>query len=326
MSNLQLIKVFAVVLESNLKIKLLIFTVNPIVLCREASASLLSYHNKRIGKLHQCIVGTDIRKIGRTQANVIGRIVQSDFCINKKIKKIWYLVEIEKALLYGASVWGGALTTEHIRTLDIMPKVLNNQYDVCTDGSRIADDTGFSECILKNGEPFRSFPIKLTKNNTVFEAQVAAIDFPVCWANIHTDSQSSIEALRSSRPRCAFVNNVKKIFYLAGDSVGLDLIKAHVGDLGNELADYHAKLVTTKGEFMEIPTPYSCIKYKIEKLLLKNWQENWNEYDSDSDRRVRAFVPCMDKKILIYSKYLIFFLNDHGQFSYYLNIFKKLNS
>ncbi|GBM29114.1 hypothetical protein AVEN_274740-1 [Araneus ventricosus] len=36
-----------------------------------------------------------------------------------------------------------------ISTLDITPKVSNNQYDVCTDGSRIGDDTGFSECILK---------------------------------------------------------------------------------------------------------------------------------------------------------------------------------
>ncbi|GBM37240.1 hypothetical protein AVEN_209892-1 [Araneus ventricosus] len=114
--------------------------------------------------------------------------------------------------------------------------------------------------------------------------------------NIHTDSQSSIEALRSARPRSAFFNNVKKIFYLADDSLGLDLLKAHVGDPGNELAAHHAKLVTTEGEFMEIPTQYSCIKYKTEKLLLKNWQESWNEYYSDSGWRVRAFVSCVDKK------------------------------
>ncbi|GBO32089.1 hypothetical protein AVEN_72704-1, partial [Araneus ventricosus] len=97
-----------------------------------------------------------------------------------------------------------------LRTLDIIPKVLNNQYEVYTDGSRIGDDTGFSVCILKNGEPFKIFQFKLNKNNTVFQAELAAIDFVVCWAlengvrfNIHTDNQSSIKVLRRARSRSA---------------------------------------------------------------------------------------------------------------------------
>ncbi|GBN19152.1 hypothetical protein AVEN_46757-1 [Araneus ventricosus] len=115
-----------------------------------------------------------------------------------------------------------------LRTLDIIPKVLNNQYEVYTDGSRIGDDTGFSVCILKNGEPFKIFQFKLNKNNTVFQAEIAAIDFVVCWAlengvriNIHTDSQSSIKALRSARSRSATVNKAKKNYYFSEGSVGL---------------------------------------------------------------------------------------------------------
>ncbi|GBM00576.1 hypothetical protein AVEN_77380-1 [Araneus ventricosus] len=84
-----------------------------------------------------------------------------------------------------------------LRTLNIIQKELNNQYEVYMDGSRIGDDTGFFVCILKNGEPFKIFQFKLNKNNTVFQAELAAIDFVVCWAfengvriNIHTDSQS----------------------------------------------------------------------------------------------------------------------------------------
>ncbi|GBL75862.1 hypothetical protein AVEN_234210-1 [Araneus ventricosus] len=81
-----------------------------------------------------------------------------------------------------------------LRTLDITSKVLNNQYGVYTDGSRIGNDTGFSVCILKNGERFKIFQFKLNKNNTVFQTELAAVDFAVCWAlkngiriNIHTD-------------------------------------------------------------------------------------------------------------------------------------------
>ncbi|GBL93967.1 hypothetical protein AVEN_76691-1 [Araneus ventricosus] len=82
------------------------------------------------------------------------------------------------------------------------------------------------------------------------EDELAAIDFGVRWAlesnksiNIHTDSRSSIEALRSARPRSAFVINVKKNFYMA--LLGLTYIywvKAHVGKLGNEVEDRHGKL------------------------------------------------------------------------------------
>ncbi|GBM64551.1 hypothetical protein AVEN_232730-1 [Araneus ventricosus] len=220
-----------------------------------------------------------------------------------------------------------------LRTLDIIPKVLNNQYEVYTDGSRIEEDTGFSVCILKNGEPFKIFQFKLNKNNTVFQAELAAIDFAMCWAlengvriNIHIDSPSSIKAMRNSRSRSATVNKVKKNCYLSEGSVGLTWVKAHAGDPGNELTDRHAKLATAEGEKLEIPAPYSSVKFIIEKNLLSDWQETWDDYDFESGRRTWDFVPKVYRKFLVFSKYLIFFLSGHGPFPYYLNRFKKLNS
>ncbi|GBM34542.1 hypothetical protein AVEN_77509-1 [Araneus ventricosus] len=112
---------------------------------------------------------------------------------------------------------------------------------------------------------------------------MSAIDFAMCWAlenrvriNIHTDGQSSIKALRSVRSRSATVNKVKKIFYLAEGSVRLTWVKAHADDPENELSNHHAKLATAEGEKLKIPTPYSCVKFKIEKNLLKDWQETWD--------------------------------------------------
>ncbi|GBM79955.1 hypothetical protein AVEN_113370-1, partial [Araneus ventricosus] len=150
--------------------------------------------------------------------------------------------------------------------------------------------------------PCASFPkdetpdiyrFKLNKSNTVFQAKLAAIDFGVHWAlenhksiNVHTESRSYIEALRSARPRSAFVNNVKKTFYTAGDLVGLDWVKAHVGDPGKELADPHAKLATLEGGKLSTPIPYSYIKFKICKELIKNWQCSWDNYDSEFGRKI----------------------------------------
>ncbi|GBN63877.1 hypothetical protein AVEN_273377-1 [Araneus ventricosus] len=91
---------------------------------------------------------------------------------------------------------------------------------------------------------------------------------------------------------------------MAGDLVGLDWIKAHVGHPGNELGYCHAKLATLEGEELNIPTPCSYIKFKICKELIKNWQCSWDNYDSESGRRIRSHVPRVDKKFLIYSKFL----------------------
>ncbi|GBL79991.1 hypothetical protein AVEN_29016-1 [Araneus ventricosus] len=105
------------------------------------------------------------------------------------------------------------------RIIDIKPQIANSQFEVYTDGSRIGDDCGLSVCILKNEHPFKIFKFKLSKNNTVFQAELAAINFAVRWTqengfkiNIYTDSQSLIKALRSARPRSAFVIRGKKEF------------------------------------------------------------------------------------------------------------------
>ncbi|GBM34618.1 hypothetical protein AVEN_212327-1 [Araneus ventricosus] len=59
---------------------------------------------------------------------------------------------------------------------------------------------------------------------------------------------------------------------------------------------------------------------------MNDWPETWDGYDSESGRRTRDFVPKLNRKFLVLSKYLIFFLSGHGPFPYYLNRFKKLNS
>ncbi|GBM23914.1 hypothetical protein AVEN_211610-1 [Araneus ventricosus] len=95
------------------------------------------------------------------------------------------------------------------RIIDVKPQIANSQFELYTDGSRIGDDCGLSVCILKNEHTFKIFKFKLS---AVSQAELKAINFAVRWAqengfkiNIYTDSQSSIEALRSARPRSAFV-------------------------------------------------------------------------------------------------------------------------
>ncbi|GBM07478.1 Putative protein in type-1 retrotransposable element R1DM [Araneus ventricosus] len=224
------------------------------------------------------------------------RILKTDWSVNMSLIKTWYLTTIEKALLYGASVWGGVLTKTQIKRLHsiqrmfllklsrgyrttstnvlniltglpplhitaeaefikfqiwvrrsahynniidnarldfnipvkkipsaekyIYPplRIKNADFEVYTDGSRMEDETGFTVCILQNNSNIQNFLYKLKSFNSVFQAELAAIQHAANWAasnnlkiNIHSESLSSIMALKSADSRSKFVNIVKNI-------------------------------------------------------------------------------------------------------------------
>ncbi|GBM25921.1 hypothetical protein AVEN_94365-1 [Araneus ventricosus] len=94
------------------------------------------------------------------------------------------------------------------KIIELTGKINDNTYDVSTEGSRINNDAGFAVCIFKNNEPYEDFLYKLNPPNYVFQAELAAIGFAAGRAlehnklvYIHTDSQSSIEVIKSAEPK-----------------------------------------------------------------------------------------------------------------------------
>ncbi|GBM67803.1 hypothetical protein AVEN_130247-1, partial [Araneus ventricosus] len=180
-----------------------------------------------------------------------------------------------------------ATSTQKLINLD--SKISNADYEIYTDGSRIENETGFAVCILKDEINIQKYLFKLNTFNSVFQAELAAIEFAVNWAvkekvkvNIHTDSLSSISAINSANTRSEFVNKVKSNIYKAKNKVGLSWVKAHVEIPGNELADQQAKLAITSGEKFVIPAPYSHLKGLLKNYIVNEWNEYWNSYDSAS--------------------------------------------
>ncbi|GBL80065.1 Putative protein in type-1 retrotransposable element R1DM, partial [Araneus ventricosus] len=55
--------------------------------------------------------------------NNFSRIIKTNWNLDKELVKIWYLTAIEKALLYSAGIWGGALTCEQIKRLHMIQRV-----------------------------------------------------------------------------------------------------------------------------------------------------------------------------------------------------------
>ncbi|GBM47588.1 hypothetical protein AVEN_77028-1 [Araneus ventricosus] len=141
-------------------------------------------------------------------------------------------------------------------------KISNADYEIYTDGSRIENEAVFAVYILKDEINIQNYLFKLDTFNSVFQAELAAIEFAVNWAvkekvkvSIHTDSLSSISAVNSANTRSEIVNKVKSNIFKAKNMVGLSWVKAHVGIPGNELADQQAKLAITSGEKFVIPAP-----------------------------------------------------------------------
>ncbi|GBN63531.1 hypothetical protein AVEN_76929-1 [Araneus ventricosus] len=201
------------------------------------------------------------------------------------------------------------------------------------DGSRIEDETGFAVCILQENNNIENHLYKLKSHNSVFQAELAAIHCAANWAasknvsiNIHTDSLSSIAAIKSASARSSFVNNIKQDLVKIKHLVGLSWVKAHVGIQENELADQKAKLATTTGVDTIIPAPHSYVKRILNKLMIKEWNDYCRQYNSTSGARVREYLEHVSPKFLIHSKFLIFFLSGHGPFPFYLCRFKILDS
>ncbi|GBL72030.1 hypothetical protein AVEN_115058-1 [Araneus ventricosus] len=122
------------------------------------------------------------------------------------------------------------MTTEipvETRVLNIESQVPGSRFKVYTDGSTNDSEAGFAVCILEHGEPYEIFKFKLGVNNTVFQAELAAIDFAVRWA---LDKKIKLILLwiasHPSRPsgapgpRLRWSSGPKKILTWLGDRLG----------------------------------------------------------------------------------------------------------
>ncbi|GBL93203.1 hypothetical protein AVEN_42653-1 [Araneus ventricosus] len=76
--------------------------------------------------------------------------------------------------------------------------------EVYTDGSKINDQTGSAFCVIANEAITKTWKVKLSPANTVFQAEMLALKAAIEWANtanedvnIWSDSESSLQALKS---------------------------------------------------------------------------------------------------------------------------------
>ena len=155
----------------------------------------------------------------------------------------------------------------------------------------------------------------LGTNKTVYQAEVTAIQKAASWLHtqnikhkvitIHSDSQSSLDALDKVTTNSETVLKCMEDLNTLGtnNDISLKLIKAHVGNLGNETADALAKRGTKLGEDKKIEgisDPVINLKNNIKNHYYKRWNREWKTYPDA--RQTKQWFPNTDrhksKKIL----------------------------
>lgn len=189
-------------------------------------------------------------------------------------------------------------------------KFNNNELVFYTDGSRDLDaliqkhSVGAAVVLMRGKDVIRIERYRLFHHNNIFEAESIAI-FKACQIaytmklnqlNLVTDSLSAVKALTGNKWKSNIILNIVK--YTLDKRIQLNLwwCKAHVGILGNEIADREAKLARKNGMYNYIPASQSYGNQLIRELIKDRAKV---EFCSDTfGRTLKTFISAPDDKVV----------------------------
>ena len=189
-------------------------------------------------------------------------------------------------------------------------------FEIYTDGSKSVNGTAAALVLIINNYLISSWTSSLHEKYTVFDAELLAIEAALTLAktlphvpiHIFSDSLSAVQALRHPS-RNPIIENVRRqlIGVNRTKPVLLSWTKAHIGTMGNELADQLAKSASTFYPRCPEPVPskkacYSLIKEKI----MGNWQDMWK---TRATRWIANWIPTVKKKMILE------FLSNHDMYT-----------
>ena len=176
-----------------------------------------------------------------------------------------------------------------------------------TDGSKMNGQTGYGYAITSGNWVMAQGNGQMSPINTVFQAEICAIKH--CVENIelldtsnnlviYSDSQAALYALESHKHKQHCVKECADALNSIGatKNVKLKYIKAHIGHVGNELADMLAKSGTSEvSKKVVVAPPISWAKQQIENYSVNKWNSRWNSVKS-SYRQTKIWYSKYNKK------------------------------
>lgn len=209
----------------------------------------------------------------------------------------------------------------------------NYENVIYTDGSKMEQGTAYAFVVYNFGNIIYSKTGLLRKENTVFQAETYAILQAILWTvhNFYTniyifsDSQATIKAIKDNFNRNDIIYKINQTVKNSNVLFNLGWIKAHVGYMGNEMADHLAQNAAenwnSNDNIVQIKYPRSYLKKLLKSDVIMAWQDRWN--CAHTGRQTFKFFPRVDTDFLINSPIIVYFTTGHGSFPTFLNWIKR---
>lgn len=183
-----------------------------------------------------------------------------------------------------------------------------SQVNIYTDGSKTDEHVGSGFTIYINGNEFCYESIRLSENNTVYQAEVFAIKQAIMtltnfnrpdlqYIKLFSDSQAALLSLAQWKMKSKLVvDTVMALNTLGKRCIRLELnwIKAHHNYEGNERADELARNAVYNNIIrFDINPPHSYFKKKLWEQVYAIWTDRWTE--DKTCRMTKFFFPYCHK-------------------------------
>ena len=191
------------------------------------------------------------------------------------------------------------------------------QYNVFTDGSRIADQTGAGYVICQGKDYVKEDFHRLPDHATVFQAEISAVqaaadallrlpNHQIRFVKIFIDSQAAIRALGNPIIKSKTVAHaVESLNALASVATRVSIvwIPAHKGHFGNTRADDLAKKgaeSTNPLKLKQVAKPLAAIKSEILDHVFRVWSNEWSVSPLAQATKHFYFAPNKNKARYVY--------------------------
>lgn len=217
---------------------------------------------------------------------------------------------------------------------------LFNSFKIYTDGSKNDLTSGFGIHAHHNSDIIYSLPVQLRPQNSVFQAEAAAIDYALKWTLskltqptiptylnnpilICSDSQSVLYSIANLFPSSHIIKSIKNTLHEINSlnptiKFILSWVRGHSGDAGNERADELAKKSLTNPDLNinNLKIPPSYVTSYLQNILISNWQSSWDS--APQGRFTFNLIPTVNTNLDEAHQVLTYFLTGHGAFPTYL--------
>lgn len=193
---------------------------------------------------------------------------------------------------------------------------------IYTDGSKINDKVGAAFVAYGNGIEIHSWQGHLSQGNSVFQAELVAINEAVKYTietlhqktTINSDSQSALKAIADPQHSSPIVKSIQRTLQESCKThrIVFKWVKAHINIKGNERADELAKEAAqnSMNHKINIKLPRSHLIRNLKQISSARWQEYWDT--APHGRRTYEFIKKVDVNFNLGDNRLTQYLTEHG--------------